>query len=218
MRRQRTDVVLIVSSFLPRFGGVEEHVLNVARALHASGTTVAIWAADQGDPDVPSRVDGIRIRYLPCPLPSRSLSGLSRALLRSPKAIMQWTRAWWLDRPRVLHVQCFGPNGVYAYALSRASGLPLIVSAHGETFMDAHDLFGTSALMRRVLTMALRSAVVVTGCSQFAIDDLVNRFGLERGRGHVVFNGVDLEEAGGPPPVDLPDRYILGVGRLVDTK
>lgn len=27
------DVALVVSSFLPRFGGVEEHTLNVARGL-----------------------------------------------------------------------------------------------------------------------------------------------------------------------------------------
>ena len=37
-----TDVVLVTSSFLPRFGGVEEHVLNVARELRAQGVSVAI--------------------------------------------------------------------------------------------------------------------------------------------------------------------------------
>ena len=47
-------------------------------------------------------------------------------------------------RPDVLHVQCFGPNGAYATALSRLCRVPLVVTLQGETLMDDADIFDTS--------------------------------------------------------------------------
>ena len=63
-------------------------------------------------------------------------------------------------RPDVLHVQCFGPNGAYATALSRLCRVPLVVTLQGETLMDDADIFddlagpaglaaGRAALRRR---------------------------------------------------------------------
>src|SRR5690349_9479450 len=106
-------VALVASSFLPRVGGVEEHVANVAVELRDRGHEVVVWAADRGD--VPLRDHrGIRVRYLPCPLPTRSVSGVARFGAALPAARRVWTRALREDAPEVLHVQCFGPNGVYA--------------------------------------------------------------------------------------------------------
>ena len=48
-------------------------------------------------------------------------------------------------RPDVLHVQCFGPNGAYATALSRVTGIPLVVTLQGETVMDDTDIFESRA-------------------------------------------------------------------------
>lgn len=207
-------VALVASSFLPRFGGVEEHVLHVARALRAAGTDVVVWTVDQGD-DVPREVDGIRVRALPCPLPARSARSVASFAWRAPVAAVRWAAALLRDRPRVLHVHCFGPNGVWALAASATTGRRLVVSGHGETFMDAHDAFGTSALLRRALALALRRAAAVTACSGYALADL-RRFGLPDGRGQVVPNGIDAGEP--PAPVDLPGCYVLAVGRHVRTK
>ena len=65
-------IALIASSFLPRMGGVEVHVANIATELVRLGHTVAIWAVDQGD-EAPDDYRGIPVRYLPCPLPARTL-------------------------------------------------------------------------------------------------------------------------------------------------
>ena len=54
-------------------------------------------------------------------------------------------------RPDVLHVQCFGPNGTYAAALSRITGIPLVVTLQGETLMDDADIFETSRVLRASL-------------------------------------------------------------------
>ena len=113
-------------------------------------------------------------------------------------------------------MQCFGPNGLYALALSRRFGTALAVSAHGETFMDEDAVFDTSIALRTGLRQAIRRAAFVTGCSDYTLRDLRDRFGLVGGA--VVFNGVDLdgEEARHPAAEGAPT--IFAVGRLVHVK
>ena len=209
-------IALVASSFLPRIGGVEEHVRHVAVELRRAGHDVVVWAVDQLD-DVPDQVDGIRVRYLPCPLPARSVPALLRWASAVPGAWAAWEAARRTDRPEILHVHCFGPNGVYASQLARLHRLPLIYSHHGETFMDANAVFDTSALLRRSLRATLRQAVTVTSCSAFAAADLA-RFGHSAAAVQVVYNGVDLDEPVGALPAGLPSRYVAGIGRLVANK
>ena len=84
--------------------------------------------------------------------------------------------------------------------------------------MDADGSFEQSALLRSSLSGALQWAGAVTVCSGYTAADLTARFGLREGAADVVFNGIDAGEAAGPMPSWLPERYVLGVGRLVHTK
>lgn len=211
-----TRVALVASSFAPHVGGVEEHVRHVAAGLRARGHDVVVWAVDRGDVNPPDVVDGVPVRRLPTPMPARSAGALAHFLRRAPGAWRAWRRALREDRPDLINVQCFGPNGVWATALARVAHRPLVVSSHGETFGDADDVFTQSALLRRSLAGALRRADAVTGCSEHVVRDLERRFALEPGRGVVVPNGVDVAEPAGDVP--LPPRYLLAIGRLVRTK
>lgn len=193
-------------------------MLNVARHLRSHGYRVAIWAADRGDPDVPGAVGDVPVRYLPCPLPSRSVKGAAHALRAMPPAALAWIRAFRADRPDVIHVHCFGPNGVYAAQLARLTGRPLLLSSHGETFGDADSSFEASALLRAALKSGLRRAGAVTACSAYTADHLAEHYGLVRERAVIVPNGVDEQEPGGEEPPWLPDRFVFAVGRLVHNK
>lgn len=219
-------VALVTSSYHPHLGGVESHVRNVARELRARGTDVEVWTVDRGE-RAPERVgvtelDGIVVRHLPTPMPARSAAALTRFAVAAPRAWRAWRQAFRTFQPDVLHIQCFGPNGPYAAALARHTGTPLVLSAHGETFMDDHDVFGSSALMREGLRRAIASAAVTTGCSEQVLADLRGRFGLQGGV--VVPNGVGpapVFPAQGTTPkdVDLPDvPVVFGVGRLESSK
>ncbi|KRD47379.1 hypothetical protein ASE27_03245 [Oerskovia sp. Root918] len=212
-----TDVVLVTSSFLPRFGGVEEHVLNVARELRAQGVSVAIWAVDQSDVGAPSEVDGIVVRYLPCPLPARPPRAVLSFARRAPSALVAWRRAMRADEPRVLHVHCFGPNGVWASVVASMYRVPFVVTTHGETFGDADGVFQSSRLLPAALRRSLRHAAAVTACSRYAADDLTS-YGVDPADVVVIPNGIDLHEPAGAAPAGLPGRYVLGIGRLVDNK
>ena len=218
----RPRVALVTSSYHPHLGGVEGHVRHVARELRSRGTEVEVWTVDRGEHLGVTELDGTVVRHLPTPLPARSGRALMSFGLAAPRAWHAWRSAFRAFRPDLLHVQCFGPNGVYAAALARRTGTPLVLSSHGETFMDDHDAFGTSALMREGLRRTIAAAAVTTGCSEQVLDDLRDRFGLEGGT--VVPNGVGPVPTT-PPTGTMPDALglpdgpvVLGVGRLETTK
>lgn len=203
-------IALIGSSFAPHIGGVEEHVAQVARGLAADGHTVEVWTVDRGERPVTPFGRGITVRYLPTPLPSRSVSGLLRFALHGPTAWRQWARAHRTLRPEVLHVHCFGPNGLYALALHRRFRTPLIITSHGETTGDDTSVFARSALLRRGLRRAIAAAAAVTAPSEHVLSDLRRSYGLRDGK--VIVNGVDTELMPEAPPVS--GRYIATVRRL----
>ncbi len=213
-------IALISSSYHPYPGGVEEHTRNVARVLAARGVPVEVWTVDRGERLGVRSVDGVTVRYLPTPLPTMSPGGVWRFLAAFPGAARSWWSAYRRFRPDVLHVHCFGPNGVYADWLARATRTPLALSAHGETFMDEDDVFTHSRLLRSALVRGLRDADAVTGCSGAVIDDLTTRFGLAHGT--VVPNGVDLSEAatlrGDVDGDGCRTPTVFAVGRMVPVK
>jgi glycogen synthase len=188
----RRRIALISSSFHPHTGGVEEHTHHVARQLRALGHLVEVWTVDRGEHLGTQQVDGITVRYLPCPLPARSLGGALRFLRNLPPGAAAWWRARRALDPDILHVQCFGPNGLYALAMHRLTRIPMVVSSHGETFMDDHDVFACSRLFRAGLRAALSAADSVTACSQVVATDLSSRFGSRPAT--LVPNGVDPAE------------------------
>lgn len=204
-------IALISSSFAPYVGGVEQHAGRVARELAALGHAVEVWTVDRGEHLGVQAGDGFSIRYLPAPLPARSTWALLSYAAQAPSAWKRWVTAHRAFQPDVLHVQCFGPNGLYALGLHRRFHTPLIVSSHGETFADDHAVFEDSALLRAGLRRAIARAYTTTGCSQFVLADLSKNFGL-RG-GEVVPNGVDpAGSVAGTPLWPMP--YVLAVGRL----
>jgi glycogen(starch) synthase len=205
-------VALIASSYSPYVGGVEEHVRRVARLFADRGVEVEIWTVDRGEHLGTRFVDGVKVRYLPTPLPARKGEAIYSFIRTAPSAWREWREAHAEFRPELLHVQCFGPNGIYALALSRRTGVPLAVTAHGETLADDGGVFGHSMLARRGLTEALKRSEFVTAPSQFALADLRDGYGLLGGT--VIPNGVDLNVEGSHLLADEDGPYFTAVGRL----
>lgn len=170
---------------------------------------------DRGEHLGTACVDGITVRYLPTPLPAFTPRGVLSFLARFPECARQWARALAAFRPSILHVHCFGPNGIYALATSLIARRPLIVSSHGETFTDENDVFSHSRLLRWGLRTSFRRAGAVTGCSQTVLNDLRARFGLLAGV--VVPNGVAVGSE--LPSVSAPrEKLVFAVGRMVEVK
>ena len=211
---ERRRVALVSSSYAPHFGGVEEHVRQVARELVADGVEVEVWTVDRGESLGVRGVHGITVRYLPTPLPARAGRALLHFARRFPSAWRRWIGAAREFRPDVIHVHCFGPNGLYALALGRRTRVPLVLTSHGETFMDDQGVFESSALLRSGLRRAITRASAVTAPSEYVLEDLRRSYGLSDGT--VVPNGVDLDVAAEAGVAFRGDErpYLLGVGRL----
>ncbi len=223
-----TRIALVPSAYPPSIGGVEELTRHLALALVAAGDDVEVWTGNPNDRD-PETVevrDGLVVRRFPMPLPATNWAAVSHAATTGVRTMRSLRRAVSTFRPDLIHVQCFGPNGAYAAALARMTGVPLLITLQGETQMDDADIFDVSQVMRAALRSGLRTATAVTACSAFTLDDAVNRFGLASGRGTVIPNGVALDGGDdGPVAADAylasrlgDEPYVLALGRVVDKK
>lgn len=211
----KPTVALIASSFFPHIGGVEQHTAQVARELLARGHAVEVWTVDRGESLGVRTVDGVRVRYLPCPLPNSSPRGLLRFAVDMPGALLRWVRSYRSLRPDVLHVQCFGPNGVYGQLLGRLTRTPVIISSHGETLADDHNVFEQSFVLRTALQHAVQGPGIVTACAPGVATDLQERFGASTV--NVVPNGVRLDRPASRRP-RRDRREVVAAGRLEANK
>jgi glycogen synthase len=214
-------VALLPSAYAPSVGGVEELTRRLGDQLVAGGDQVEIWTI-RHPRHLPADelVGGLRVRRFGMPMPRSRPAPLARFPAAAAGALWTLSRAAAEFRPDLLHVQCFSANGVYATALAAWKRLPLVVTLQGETVMDDQDIYERSAALRAGLRLGVRRAAAVTACSRFTLDDAVARFGLGRGRGLVVPNGVETTgDAGTPRPITVPfDRFVLGLGRVVAKK
>ncbi len=212
-------IALATSSYAPYVGGVEEHVANVARVLRARGHEVVVWTVARDGRFAVREHESVEVWDLPTPLPARSIPAMLGFVLRFPGAWRRWRRASRRLRPDVIHVHCFGPNGTYARLLAGRTRTPLVVTGHGETVADDAGVFQHSRLAQDSLTRALADAVAVTGCSHVVLADLEARFGLAPGRGEVVPNGIDPDEAVTQTAIPAArGRYVAALGRVQRVK
>lgn len=205
-------VALVASSFAPHVGGVEEHVRKVAREFAADGLAVEVWTVARDGAHRRDVLDGVVVQYLPTPLPARNARSLATFAVASPSAWRHWMRAHREFRPDLLHVHCFGPNGLYALAQNLRKGVPLAITSHGETLGDDNNVYSQSALLRSGMRRALRRSVLVTAPSEFVLRNLRSEYGLVGGK--VVPNGVDALEVDADDEAGFPSPYLLAVGRL----
>ena len=219
---QPLRVALCPSAYSPDVGGVEEHVRNLARELAEAGCLVEVWAPEVGDRPRRETIDAVTVRRLPIPLPAARVGPAARFLKEYVPARRAWREEVCRFRPDIVNVHCFGPNGIYGTLAATGSKIPLVLSLHGETFMDDTDVFVHSLVLRAGLRFSIRQAAIITGCSELTLDDARRRFGLAPGEGAVVYNGVDLAEYHGDEParqaVAAPRRYVLALGRMVHNK
>jgi glycogen(starch) synthase len=206
------------SAYPPSVGGVEELTRHLALTLRDAGDEVEVWTPriDHGEGTEVDWQDGILLRRFPMPLPGARPRSWPPVVSDGRRTLVDLRLAAEEFRPDVLHVQCFGPNGAYATALSRWRRVPMVVTLQGETVMDDADIYDESHTLRAALRAGLRQASAVTACSRFTLED-ARRFGLPAETGEVVFNGVALDQPSAPP-VAGDQRYILAIGRVVDKK
>jgi glycogen synthase len=213
-------VTLIPSAYAPAVGGVEELTSRIAHHLMRGDHHVEVWTI-RHPASLPAAeaIDGVTVRRFETPLPAATPANVLSFGPRAARALLAMRTAVRAFNPDLLHVQCFSANGVYAAALSRLLGIPLVVTLQGETVMDNQDIYDHSVSLRAGLRAGLRQAHAVTACSSFVLQDAVKRFGLPPATGLVIPNGVEISPDSPAIALDLPfERFVLGLGRVVEKK
>lgn len=212
-------ILLSPSAYYPSLGGVEEICRNLATVLKENGHTVSI-AVNRHPENLPKlevdqQIEINRFKFL---TPSRNVKGLL-SLLLIPGQVIHFLVFVQRYNPDIIHVICPSSNSLYCFAAKLALRKKLVVTLQGEFFMDANDIYGRSGFARYCAARLLSVADTVTACSKFVLDDAKARFKFNARTEEVIFNGVDLAEKAEPQiSKELPEKFILGIGRLVPNK
>ena len=213
------SVALFGSSFHPHLGGVEELVRQLAhRQLAVGGRPLVVTM--RWPKSLPARdtFEGIPVRRHVFRLPERDPRWLAAYALEHRAIQHSVERELTAHGCDLVHVQCVSNNGWYARRAAQSLGLPLVVSLQGELTMDASNVYNTSTVLPHLLRRLLREADAVTACSRHTLAEAEAFSSVALGdRGHVIPNGVNLEEIrSATPPSRKP--YVLAIGRHVDEK
>lgn len=198
-------VAIATPHFLPHTGGVEQHVVEVARRLVADGAAVTVLTtgSEQGLP-TREEIDGVQVRR-------HRARPRGRDWLWTPGIGRAITAGDW----DLVHVQSY--HTLVAPLAMRAAlraGLPLVVTFHGggSSSRLRNRLRGSQ---RRLLRPLLRRADALIALADFEIAGYGRELGLPAARFTKIPNGFDLP-APGPLPAGSPTGtpLIASIGRL----
>jgi glycosyltransferase involved in cell wall biosynthesis len=195
-------VAMTTPRFLPDVGGVENHVLEVARRLpeHGIQAVVVTSGAERGLPRS-AIVDGVRVVRVRA-WPRGGDLAFTPAL---PGAIRS-------QRADIVHVQSYHTlMAPIAMATALASRRPYVVTFHGGGHSSPLRSRVRPAQMR-VLGPLLRRSERLIATARFEIDEYGRALGLGPDHFAHVPNGSDLPALTKPPDAD-PD-LIVSIGRL----
>lgn len=203
----KQKIALVSDWFLPRTGGVERHLVELARALHARGHEVEIVTATRGA-STAHELPGVPIVRLDCPL----LPGY-RTVFR-PRDGAQLASLFAERRYDLIHAHSiYSPLALAAAYAGRTLRLPTVLTAHSLVRYACIPLF--RALDYRLMWSSWPQ--VITAVSEAVAADL--RRASFAAEVQVLPNGLTL-----PPRAPRPERAhhepvrIICVSRLVPRK
>jgi glycosyltransferase involved in cell wall biosynthesis len=204
-------VLLYNHTFLPKVGGREIVIYQLARALTRLGHDVRI-AGPQGYRSERSSTLDVRVRRYPRFHPERPLTDPIAQFLMESQMLAQLALEMVRERVDVIHAHTLYPAGYVATRL-RVARLrrPLVLTPHGIDINTAPDQGYGMRLdnrLRAKIDVALDRCDRVTAISEGVFDALV-RAGVPTTKISKVGNGVDLKRFHGSPRSDV--RRWLGV-------
>jgi len=197
--------VLFLTKYDVVRAGVAEVLQALSRALRPLGVNVSIYSSN-ASAEIGSLPDGTACARGPLPRPD--LLTDRKAL----SAIVKAARRWEID---LVHAHGLYRAGWAARLLARATGLPYVVTSHGDVLTGLSRRARRGSFRRRCGRI-LRDAAAVThltdaiAAEALALADVADK-------STVIPNGVDLTWWRRPAK-PVPGRYVLALGRFVGQK
>lgn len=215
------NIAIFASAFYPHFGGVEEVCRNLALEYKRRGHGVVVLTA-RHPASLPAdeTVQGIDVYRLAWEMPNGSPPGMARFARCYPADMAATVRLLRQQNIDLIHVHCLSANGFYALGAARLTGLPLVVTTHGERTMDAGKLYQKSVTANWTFKRLMARAAYVTACSEQTLGDARQFIGSPlTGKSRAVYSGFSPEEFdAGQTPYPHPRPYLFAIGRVVPQK
>lgn len=204
---------LAPSAYMPSLGGVEQVTARLARELTARGHEVLVlthhWPRGTPHSEV---MEGVAVERLDFVQRGRRPTSWAPYVTGSRTVVRRLAA---LPRPDVVHVHCIAGQARHLAAYCREQEVRLVVTTHGETAMDEHEVFQRSAARRTDLRRVAHAADCLTAVSVWTREH-ARTLASEFGDALIVGNGVDVEEWAGQPEVSAP--VFAAYGRHVPQK
>ncbi|MDR3707768.1 MAG: glycosyltransferase family 4 protein [Capsulimonadaceae bacterium] len=211
-----STIAYFASAYYPSVGGVQEVVRQLAlRRARSGGNSLIITNRWPKDLPASGIYEGTPVRRYVFRVPENTPKQMGGALLFGPATLASIVAELRRHRVDLINVHCISSNAFYALWAKRVTGLPLVVSLHGELTVDATGLFQRSVFARSLMREVLREADAITACSAKSLAEAEEFYGAPFGRrASVVYSGVDVSEFAGVAGYAHKQPYLLAIGRL----
>lgn len=211
---------IFASQFHPYRGGVEELVRQMALdELRVGNHPLVLTMRWPKSLPAVDEVMGLAVRRHVFRLPESSVREKASSFGLAPMVLGRIMAQLLVHRSDVVHVQCVAGNGWYAEKVARLLGLPLVVTLQGELTMDATAVYERSTVLMPTLRRLLRTADLVTACSEATLREAEALCQVDLGtRGVVVHNGVRVSDFTDAIACGRGRPYLFAIGRLVSQK
>jgi glycosyltransferase involved in cell wall biosynthesis len=210
-------ILVLIHEFPPVGGGGGRVAQDICQVLARRGHEVTVMTAHLKGLPREETLDGIRVLRLP---------SLRREAFRADLVAMGgyvlaglWAGYHFIKRwqPEVIHVHFAVPAGALAWALSKLTGIPYLMTVHlGDVPGGVPEKTGRWFRWVKPFTHVIwRDAARVVAVSGFTRQLALQHYGREV---EVIPNGVDLERVR-PPAIRIqkPPRIVFA-GRLIEQK
>lgn len=211
-------IVLLPASYPPVLGGLQTASHTLAQRLLRQGHAVLV-VANRYPRALPAHeiLDGVAVRrrlFLPPHFDDlRQRPELFLASLYChPATLLALRRLWGSFQPEVVNVHYPDRQIPYVLWLRQWRPFRLVVSLHGA------EIEHWPGSKPNKLPTLLRVADAVTACSRYLLDLAIQLEPSVAGKGHVIYNGIDIARFDDRTPYQHPRPYLLAFGRLTRQK
>ena len=230
MTGNKARILIVSSSYAPVVGGVQTVAHNLAKQLVGSGHEVRV-VTHRYPVTLPAKetIDGIRVDRLLFLSPGTDYLSRRRpdlfgaSLFYGPQSHSRLRKVMQDFRPEAVNVHFPDHQIPFILKLRSEFAFRLVVSLHGHDIerLDSEQVSENGHKpngARTQLETILREADAITACSRHILDKAIQIEASVAGKGHVIYNGVDLERFSNKACYSHPRPYVLAFGRLTYKK
>jgi glycosyltransferase involved in cell wall biosynthesis len=214
-------IAILAHSYIPDIGGSEEVIRNLAREFNILNRVTIIVFTVRRWSKAHEIIEGIDVYRINAPFlifPRRGFCRIIDTLklfVTLPFVLIKLNSILRATNSEIVNITYIGINAFYVWCLSFFVPLKYIVNLQGFNIQVLPFLKGIRGFIARFIYRAiLNKANFVIACSEFLLNDALDKTHLIKNKSMVIFNGINIEEFKQNSQALIKYPYILCLGRL----